>query len=370
MRKSIFGMLFISLLAGLAAFSAGSEMQMTVPQLVGFIKSSIGLKYTDKQVAEYLKHVKLTNKLDDQTIEDLQNLGAGPKTVGALKELGETTAKLAVPPPVVEPAKAETFQEAPPDSIEQGKILDAVREYALNYTKQLPNYICIRVDRRSYDSTGSGNNWRLNDTVTTKVSYYEGKEDYKVVLVNNLPVQDTSLEKLGGTISEGEFASMMREIFQPESEARFEWARWGKLRGKICYVFSFDIDQAHSHYRIVADRSQEIVPAYRGEVFVDVDTKVVTRIKHIPYDIPSSFPIQHVETILDYDYTKIGTQEFLLPMRALVTSRSSRYMSKNEEEFRMYRKFGVESTFKAETPDALPDDKTKEEKPKEKPIQQ
>jgi hypothetical protein len=76
-----------------------------------------------------------------------------------------------------------------------------------------------------------------------------------------------------------------------------------------------------------------------------------------------------VETILDYDYTKIGTQEFLLPMRALVTSRSPRSMSKNEEEFRMYRKFGTESTIKYETPDPLPDDKTKEEKPKDKPKQ-
>jgi hypothetical protein len=362
MRKIIISMLSVLALAG-------SDMQLTVPQLKAFITSSVNLKQPDKQVAEYLKHVKLTNKLDDQTIEDLQSLGAGPKTVAALKQLGEVTAKLADPGPVVEQPKAEVYQEPPPDSIEQGKILDAVREYALNYTKQLPNYICLRVDRRSVDSTGTGNSWRLQDTVTTKVSYFEGKEDYKVVLVNGTPVQDKTLEQLGGTISEGEFASMMREIFQPESEARFEWDHWGKLRGKPCYVFSFDIDQAHSHYRIVADRSQEIVPAYRGLVYVEVDSKVVTRIRHDPYDIPASFPIQHVQTTLDYDYTKIENQEFLLPMKAVVTSRSARYMSRNEEEFRMYHKFGVESTFHAETPEPLPDEKTKEEKPKQKPNQ-
>jgi hypothetical protein len=361
--------IIIVLLAAASIVSAGSDMQLTVPQLKAFIQSSVSLKQPDRQVAEYLKHVKLTGKLDDQTIEDLQSAGAGPKTVAALKGLGEATAKLPEPAPVVEQPKVEAAQAPPPDSIEQGKILDAVREYALNYTSQLPNYICLRVDRRSGDSTGSGNSWRLLDTVTTRVSYFEQKEDYKVVTVNGTPVTDKKLEDLGGTISEGEFASMMREIFQPESEAHFEWARWGTLRGKLCYVFSFDIDQPHSHYRIVADRQQEITPAYRGEVFVDVDTKMVTRIKHIPYDIPASFPIQHVETVLDYDYTKIGTQEFLLPMRALVTSRSPRSMSKNEEEFRLYRKFGTESTIKYETPDPLPDDKTKEEKPKDKPKQ-
>ena len=277
MRKIILSMLPMLLLAA-------SDMQLTVPQLKAFITSSVNLKQPDKQVADYLKHVKLKNKLDDQTIEDLQSLGAGPKTVAALKELGEATAKLTEPPKIVEQPQVEAPPAPPPDSIEQAKILDAVREYALNYTKQLPNYICLRVDRRSYDSTGSGNSWRLQDTVTTKVSYFEGKEEYKVVSVNGAPVQDKTLEQLGGTISEGEFASMMREIFQSDSEARFEWARWGKLRGKLCYVFSFDIDQAHSHYRIVADRTQEIVPAYRGEVFVDVDTKTgeiagVTRVK-------------------------------------------------------------------------------------------
>ncbi len=196
------------------------------------------------------------------------------------------------------------------------------------------------------------------------MSYFEQKEDYKVVLVNNQPVQDMSLEKLGGTISEGEFASMMREIFMRESEARFEWDHWATLRGRPTYVFSYDIDQPHSHYKITADRTQEYVPAYQGKIYVDVDSKMVTRIVHTPYDIPASFPIQEVQTVLDYDYVKIAGQEFLLPLKAVVTSRSARYRSKNEEEFRMYRKFGTESTIKFETPDPLPEDKTKE-----KPIQ-
>lgn len=361
MRKVFFFLVFGFLTAS-TAWPASAQMQLTVEQLVGFIKSSITLKQPDKQVADYLKHIRLTNKLDDRTIEDLQGLGAGPKTVAALRELGETSANLAEPPKVVEQPKAAPIP--PPDSIEQGKILEEVRDYALNYTSQLPNYICVRVDRRSVDSSGSGNSWRLIDTVTTKVSYFEQKEDYKVVLVNNSPVNDMSLEKLGGTISEGEFASMMREIFMRESEARFEWDHWGTLRGKRVYVFSFDIDQPHSHYRIVADRTQEYVPAYRGLVYIDADTKMVTRIKHVPYDIPKTFPIQQVETILDYDYTKISDREYLLPMRAVVTSRSARYLTKNEEEFRMYRKFGTESTIKFETPEPLPEDKTNE-----KPLQ-
>ena len=69
------------------ALAFAAETAMTVDQLVGFIKSSVKLHQPDKQVADYLHHVRLTNRLDDRTIEDLQGLGAGPKTLIALRDL-------------------------------------------------------------------------------------------------------------------------------------------------------------------------------------------------------------------------------------------------------------------------------------------
>ena len=126
---------------------AASEMRISVEELITFIKSSISLKQPDRQVAEYLKHVKLSNKLDDRTVEELQSMGAGPKTVAVLHDLRDSSASLAAPPPPVEKVKAAPLP--PPDSIEQGKIISEVREYAMNYTKQLPNYLCLQVTRRS-----------------------------------------------------------------------------------------------------------------------------------------------------------------------------------------------------------------------------
>src|SRR5579863_9341887 len=232
----------VLLVAGFC-FAATQEMTLTVDKLVKFIQSTIQLKQPDRQVAEYLRHIKLSNRLDDRTIEDLQGQGAGPKTVQALKDLRDTSASLPTPPrPAPKPVVA---QIPPPDSIEQGKILSDIRDYALNYTKQMPNYICVQVTRRDVDPRG-GDNWYHIDTITTRLSYFEGHEDYKVALVNNQPVNNLSMEKLGGTISEGEFATMMKDIFSPESETRFEWERWATLRGRRNYVFSYDIDQLHS----------------------------------------------------------------------------------------------------------------------------
>lgn len=347
--------------------AATAEMSLTVAKLVEFIQSTIKNKQPDRQVAEYLKHVRMAEKLDDQTIETLQGDGAGPRTVAALKELRDASEKLAaaVPPP----PKPVYVQPPPPDSVTQGKIIEETREYVKNYTKNLPNFICVQVTRRDVDPTGSGTAFRHVDTVTTKLSYNEGHEDYQVVLVNNAPVTNMTMEKLGGTTSSGEFGSMMRQIFSPESFARFEWDHWATLRGRRTYVFNYDIEQRYSQFHVTYEKTMDIVTAYRGLIYIDEDTKMVTKITQIPYDIPETFPVHDVKLSLDYDFTKIGDSEFLLPLKSVNTSKGTRYMSRNEIEFRLYRKFGTESTIKFETPDPLPQDKT-EEKPKEKPPKQ
>jgi len=42
----------------------------------------------DRTLADYVKKIKLTDRLDDVTIENLQGEGIGPKTVQALKRFG------------------------------------------------------------------------------------------------------------------------------------------------------------------------------------------------------------------------------------------------------------------------------------------
>src|SRR6185437_14426157 len=131
----------------LAAFFAvcwlAMGQTMSVSKLALFLKdaqTSKEFKYTDAEIAKVLKSVKLTEKLDDRTIEDLQGeLKLGPKTVAALHTLrDETQAKQAgavmgivmAPPP----------KPAPPQSSEeQAAVLDDVREYAINYSSNLPD---------------------------------------------------------------------------------------------------------------------------------------------------------------------------------------------------------------------------------------
>jgi hypothetical protein len=355
-------MRYLLLLVTASLLVAASEMNMSVAQLVMFIRSSVELKQPDVKVAEYLRKVKLTDKLDDRTIEDLQSQGAGPRTVAALRELGEASASLrAAPPPAPKPVYVPP---PPPSSIEQAKIIDEAREYAINYTKQLPNFICVQVTRRDFDPSGTGNNWYHADTITARLSY-NGFENYEVILHNNQPVSNASMRQFGGTTSEGEFGSMMKEIFEPETHTQFSWDHWGKLRGRKTYVFAYDVQQEFSKYHVEADEKLSIVPAYRGLIYIDEDTKMVVKIVMTPYDMPATFPIHDITSSLDYDLETIGDQKFMLPLKSVLTSKRDRQMTKNDIEFRLYRKFGTESTIKFETPDPLPEDSTKDTQTKE-----
>ena len=97
------------------------------------------------------KKIKLTQRLDDRTIEDLQGQGAGPRTVAALKELAADVGR----PPRCSSAglAAHSPPPKPPSAKEQAEILEAMRDYALNYTKNLPNYICVQTTHRKLEAT-------------------------------------------------------------------------------------------------------------------------------------------------------------------------------------------------------------------------
>jgi hypothetical protein len=348
------------LVALLAAGSALAQYQMTVSQLVNFVKSSLQQHIPDKDVADFIVKVKLGNKLEAREVEDLQGKGAGPKTLAALRKQIDATAAMTPPPP---PApKPVVVQPPAPSSIEQKAILDEIRERAVNYTENLPNFICVQITRRHIDRSGT-ETWVLADTIQEELTFFDHKESYKVAMINGRSVTNVDHFALGGATSAGEFGTMLKEIFDSASHADFEWERWATLRGKRMYVFSFKIQQEYSKYSILHGPSKrEIISGYHGLIYADRDTKAVMRLKVDCDTIPVDFPIQNVGLDLNYDHIKIGEQEFLLPLKSELRSREGKYLSWNEVEFRLYRKYGTESTIQFNTePDPLPEDQLKEQ---------
>ena len=101
-----------------------------------------------------------------------------------------------------------------------------------------------------------------------------------------------------------------------------------------------------------------------GLVEVDKETHEVMRVTLGADNIPATFPVKKADTVLDYDYQEISGHTFLLPLKAQIIMAADDYMTRNDEEFRLYRKYSATAdiTFDSDekTPPPLSEDKTKE----------
>ena len=156
---------------------AASAQGLTVKQLYSFLQSSVQMKQTDREVAGFLSKAKMIEKLDDRAIEEMEGLGIGPKTLAALHSLRDQSQAFTAAAPVTPDAKPAP--KPPPSSEEQAAIIDDVRKYALNYSKNLPDYICTQVTRRYAGAAPGGRyggkrgddvSWQLQDTLTIRLS--------------------------------------------------------------------------------------------------------------------------------------------------------------------------------------------------------
>ena len=364
--------------AVLAVCLAASAQTLTVEKLVEFLRNaqnSQKFHYSDQEIAKFLHTVKLSERLDDRAIEDIQGqLKIGPKTLAALHLLRDQSQALVAAKAVVAPLPPKPIP--PPSSEEQAAILDDVRQYALGYSQNLPDFICTEVTRRlaapapgtKYGGAATDTpHWQSIDTLTARLSYFEQKEEYKLILHNSAPVTNSDVRSVGGSQSFGDFGSMLREIFEPNSEARFEWDHWGTLRGQRVMEFAYRISQSRSQYHLVVDNDRSIITAYHGIVAVDPNTHVVLRVSVIAESIPPDFPVRSAEDILDYDYQDISGHTFLLPLKATITANLGDYVTRNDKEFRIYRKYSADAVIKYDTEDAVAPPPLDESKTKEAP---
>ena len=353
MRRAILRMTILACFCALAGFA---QQQITVEKLLEFVNSSVATKVQDKDVAEYLTKVRLSEKLDPRTVEELRSKGAGPKTVAALNNLVTASAGLTAPAPKAAAAKPR-MRPAPPYA-EQEKIIREVRDYALNYAKTLPDFICLQVTRRYVDlhyKPGTDGSWSPSDKLAEKLTYFDQKEKYEAISHNDTSLYGKQAEAFGGALSRGDFGTILREIFDPASDAEFHWERWGNLDNKHwMHVYTYTIDQPHSHETISHNNVETVTAAFHGEIFIEEGANVIWRLTVEP-EPPATFPVQGIHQVLDYRYVDLSGQSFLLPVNGTVIMRADGIGNKNEIDFRSYRKYSADATITFDDSDKDPD---------------
>jgi hypothetical protein len=239
-------------------------------------------------------------------------------------------------------------QTPAPDAAEQKKILADATDYAINHERNLPNFLCTQTTRRFQDFQGPNSQghdeWRPIDIIVERLAYFEHHEDYKVMEINGVP-SGIDHSKLGGASSSGEFGSVMKGIFAPETATDFTWQTWFTLRGRKMHVYAYRVLAAKSNYHVVVpEQSKDLVAEYHGLIFIDDRKHHIHRITLHADGIPPAFPIQDISLMLDYEYTRIGDGDYLLPLNFELRSREGKIQVKNDVEYDGYRKFTADSS--------------------------
>ncbi len=326
------------MLLALAVGLAG-EPPVRVLALVERVQSALAHAEKDGQTAKAISRLKLAERLDDRVVEELESLGAGPKTASALRRLRDESAELPLP---FEPP--EFAHEAAPSDEDRRLLIRDAREQALTYVRSLPDFVCNQVVRRFENLRGY---WAPKDTLEIKLTYFERKENYQLRTVNGRSSM-RRYRDVGGAITEGEFGTLLAHIFSPEHLAVIEWDHWTTLRKRPAHVLRFRLAVEHSDARLEAYRpaggSYNASVGQHGLVYVDRETHAVLRIVAESDSLPPRFPIRSAITRLDYAYAKVGSRLFLLPLYAEILISTSDLSTRNEVEFRDYRKYGAESS--------------------------
>jgi hypothetical protein len=341
-----------------ALCAAGLAQTLTVERLAEFIHSAtheMKGKQSDKEIAGYIARMKLTERLDEATIESFQKEGAGPLTMTALRALGDRSASL---PAAKQAALSLTVAARPlappPSSEEQAAILDSIRAYALNYSQSLPDFVCYE-SMKEYQAPASSDRWtHLDNDIDSKLTYFKQKEDYRPVSVAG-KLTSLDYEKLKGSKSIGDFGSMMRGIFEPSTETRFEWRTWSTWDGQPSMTFDYHVSQERSNYRIDAiEEHRSVTTAYSGYFVVDKKTHALVKLNLKAEGLPADFPVRAAESTMVYRETELSGHTFLLPTTLEVIGARADFRTKIEKTFSIYRKYSADSEISFDTVDDPP----------------
>ena len=240
-------------------------------------------------------------------------------------------------------------QTAPLESEAQDRLLESMHEYADQYVSNLPNFFCDQLTRES-EADVQPKKWRKGDTVISKLSFHEGREQRTLETVNGKRVKPGTTARPLPLNTEGEFGMLLARVLGKESTAYFSWDRWEIVSGKRLAVFDFTVDKENSTMTLRLSDTASAVVGYQGSVYADPVTGAVWRVLYTAKDIPPQIQTRQISTAVDYAETAIGAKTYLLPTEASVTLLLWTKQIRNELEFRGYRKFEAESsiTFGAE----------------------
>jgi VWFA-related protein len=237
--------------------------------------------------------------------------------------------------------------KGPLSADEQATAINAVREYALSYTRNLPNYTCIQATRQTMTAPAAvlggppGFPLRM-DRIEEQLSFVNRREIRTLTKINDSVPSAKEKAKIR-TMSSGEFGNLLDTIFEPQTHADIRWDHVTTLDRRRVYVFAFHVPQAKG-YALVEPSGQQIRVPFDGFVYADSKTGTVVRIEMNCSRIPARSEYRTLRLELDYQATKIAGREYVLPSHSYLRYEMTEGGATIAAEYKSYRRFSTDST--------------------------
>ena len=240
-----------------------------------------------------------------------------------------------------------------PTQLEVAGIIDKTRRKTLEAVEEMPDFVVKQQIQRSFGYAGTGS-FRPQDKLVVAVSYRStGQESYKLLSINGAiqhnPESKGSYEEAGGSSSTGEFVTMLATIFKPENDADFTPVQTDLVRGRRAVLFDFTVERDKAKQRIVSGvgaGTQQTITGMKGRMWIDRTDFRVLRVESEATEIPEGFPVMAAKRTIDYDWTMIAEEKYLLPLvsdvRMTIRESGRSFETKNLIRFTNYQKFGTD----------------------------
>jgi len=331
MRKS-------TLLLILAAFAirALAADPVTVEQLQQALAATHGRP--DKEVAQKLRGLELTERLSEPRLESLKAALPGDASKQALLALADESAFLDLP-------AADTLRLAPPDLATQGKTVSRAADVVVETVSRMPDFFASRTTTRLQDMTMTTSGplitsygpdqqvlvpdrgFHLVDRVSAIVTYRNGREVVEPVEGKKRGMSYTSST---GLTNWGVFGPLLGVVMTDILKGKIGWSHWEQGPTGPLAVFRYAVEEDRSNYtvRYCCFRSEngdmkefEAVPAYHGEIAIDPLSGAIHRLV-VKTVLEPELPMRRIDVVVSYGPVEIGGKTYICPTKSTSISTS------------------------------------------------
>jgi hypothetical protein len=230
---------------------------------------------------------------------------------------------------------------SPDQSSQERLLLAQIKTKMADNLARLPNYTCLQTIERSHRDARK-KRFERQDLVHLEVALVAGRERFAWPGAQR--IDETELGKLleTGVFGNGNFGAFARAIFLTDL-AKFEYVGQTSFDGRRALQFRYRVDRGKSEYRIRVNQQEDAV-GYHGDLWVDSQTLDLLRFEVKADDVPRSLNLELADNAIHYARRRIGSGDFLLPVRSEVLLRDLEgNENRNRTSFGQCRQFSGES---------------------------